>query len=110
MIVYGIPNCDTVKRARAQLDERGTAYTFHDFKKSGVLEKRLDTWLKAAGWEAPPHVPPATGHPGRRKGGLQRSKANPITRSLNNLVGPKQDRLRNCDAKVMRGFQVHSQA
>jgi len=51
MIVYGIPNCDTVKRARAWLDERGTAHSFHDFKKSGVPEKKLDAWLKAAGWE-----------------------------------------------------------
>ena len=52
MIVYGIANCDTVKRARAWFDERGTAYTFHDFKKSGMPEQRLDAWLKAVGWEA----------------------------------------------------------
>jgi Spx/MgsR family transcriptional regulator len=52
VIVYGISNCDTVKRARAWLDERGTGYTFHDFKKGGVPAHRLDTWLKAAGWEA----------------------------------------------------------
>jgi arsenate reductase (glutaredoxin) len=51
-IVYGIPNCDTVKRARAWLDERGTRYTFHDFKKAGVPEQRLDAWQRAAGWEA----------------------------------------------------------
>jgi arsenate reductase len=51
MIVYGISNCDTVKRARAWLDERGSAYTFHDFKKSGVPAPRLDAWLEAAGWE-----------------------------------------------------------
>jgi Spx/MgsR family transcriptional regulator len=52
MIVYGIVNCDTVKRARAWLDERGTGYSFHDFKKLGVPEERLDVWLKSAGWEA----------------------------------------------------------
>jgi len=51
MVVYGIPNCDTVKRARAWLDARGTPHTFHDFKKSGVPEKRLDDWLQSAGWE-----------------------------------------------------------
>jgi Spx/MgsR family transcriptional regulator len=51
MIVYGIPNCDTVKRARAWLDEQGVAYTFHDFKKSGVPAMRLDAWLKSEGWE-----------------------------------------------------------
>jgi Spx/MgsR family transcriptional regulator len=52
MIVYGITNCDTVKRARAWLDQRGTGYAFHDFKRSGVPGPRLDAWLEAAGWEA----------------------------------------------------------
>jgi len=52
MIVYGIPNCDTVKRARAWLDERGSVYAFHDFKRAGVPGQRLDAWLEAAGWEA----------------------------------------------------------
>jgi len=49
--VYGITNCDTVKRARAWLDEHGVAYTFHDFKKLGVPEAELDRWLASAGWE-----------------------------------------------------------
>jgi Spx/MgsR family transcriptional regulator len=49
--VYGIPNCDSVKRARAWLEARGSGYTFHDFKKAGVPQERLDAWLKAAGWE-----------------------------------------------------------
>jgi Spx/MgsR family transcriptional regulator len=51
MIVYGIPNCDTVKRARAWLAEQGRAHDFHDFKKAGVPPQRLDAWLAAAGWE-----------------------------------------------------------
>jgi Spx/MgsR family transcriptional regulator len=49
--VYGISNCDTVKRARAWLTEQGIDYTFHDFKKLGVPEAELDGWLAAAGWE-----------------------------------------------------------
>jgi len=49
--LYGIPNCDTVKKARRWLDERGVAYTFHDFKKQGVPESRLDAWIEARGWE-----------------------------------------------------------
>jgi Spx/MgsR family transcriptional regulator len=49
--VYGIPNCDSVKRARAQLAERGIAYSFHDFKKSGVPEHELAAWLQEAGWQ-----------------------------------------------------------
>lgn len=50
--LYGITNCDTVKRARAWLDEHGVAYRFHDFKKEGVPEAELDQWLRAPGWEA----------------------------------------------------------
>ena len=49
--LYGITNCDTVKRARAWLDEHGVAYRFHDFKKDGVPEDELDRWLLAPGWE-----------------------------------------------------------
>lgn len=49
--VYGIPNCDTVKKARAWLTERGVEYRFHDFKKQGVPGPELDRWLAAAGWE-----------------------------------------------------------
>jgi arsenate reductase (glutaredoxin) len=49
--LYGIPNCDTVKKARAWLTEHGVAYDFHDFKKQGVPATELDAWLKAVGWE-----------------------------------------------------------
>ncbi len=49
--LYGIPNCDTVKRARGWLSERSVAHVFHDFKKSGVPAARLDAWIKAQGWE-----------------------------------------------------------
>jgi Spx/MgsR family transcriptional regulator len=49
--LYGIPNCDTVKRARAWLLEQGVDHVFHDFKKAGVPQARLDTWIQAQGWE-----------------------------------------------------------
>ena len=52
MVIYGIPNCDTVKRARAWLTAHGREHRFHDFKKDGVPEPRLDAWLAAVGWEA----------------------------------------------------------
>ena len=48
--LYGIPNCDTVKKARRWLDERGVAYAFHDYKKQGVPEPQLDRWIAEAGW------------------------------------------------------------
>jgi Spx/MgsR family transcriptional regulator len=50
--LYGIPNCDTVKRARAWLGEHGLEHRFHDFKGHGVPEPRLDAWLATLGWEA----------------------------------------------------------
>jgi Spx/MgsR family transcriptional regulator len=50
--LYGIPNCDTVKKARAFLAERGVAHTFHDYKKQGVPVEALDRWIAELGWEA----------------------------------------------------------
>jgi arsenate reductase (glutaredoxin) len=50
-IVYGIPNCDTVKKARTWLADHGFDSPFHDFKKQGVPAAELDTWLAAVGWE-----------------------------------------------------------
>ena len=49
--LYGIPNCDTVKKARAWLTEHGLEYQFHDFKKLGVPPDRLKLWMAAVGWE-----------------------------------------------------------
>ena len=51
IIVYGIPNCDTVKKARAWLTAQGLAYSFHDFKKQGVPVDMLPAWASAIGWE-----------------------------------------------------------
>ena len=49
--VYGIPNCDTVKKARTWLTEQGLDYEFHDFKKLGVPAEKLPVWMQAVGWE-----------------------------------------------------------
>ena len=49
--VYGIPNCDTVKKARTWLDANGIAHTFHDYKKEGADPARLAKWTDAVGWE-----------------------------------------------------------
>ena len=51
IILYGIPNCDTVKKARAWLTGQGLAYSFHDFKKVGVPPERLAAWEDALGWQ-----------------------------------------------------------
>ena len=47
--LYGIPNCDTVKKARVWLDAQGRAYTFHDYKKEGADPERIAGWIDAAG-------------------------------------------------------------
>jgi len=49
--VYGIPSCDSVKKARVWLAEHGIDHVFHDFKKQGVPPETLDLWLKQVGWE-----------------------------------------------------------
>lgn len=51
MILYGIRNCDTVKKARAWLDARGIAHDFHDYRKSGIDAARLRDWADRIGWE-----------------------------------------------------------
>jgi arsenate reductase len=51
-ILYGIKNCDTVKKARRWLDDHGVAYRFHDFRTDGIDDKRLARWTKQLGWEA----------------------------------------------------------
>ena len=49
--LYGIPNCDTVKKARAWLAESSVDYVFHDFRKQGVPRDHLDRWIAELGWE-----------------------------------------------------------
>jgi Spx/MgsR family transcriptional regulator len=49
--LYGIPNCDKVRKARRWLDDHGVAYRFHDFRKDGVDEARLRAWVGELGWE-----------------------------------------------------------
>src|SRR5690349_15757142 len=49
--MYGIKNCDTIKKARTWLEARGLAYDFHDYKASGIDRPRLQGWVDALGWE-----------------------------------------------------------
>lgn len=49
--IYGIKNCDTMKKARAWLDKQGVGYAFHDYKVSGIDRERLERWSKKVGWE-----------------------------------------------------------
>lgn len=49
--LYGIPNCDTVKKARTWLDQNGIDYAFHDFKKAGLVPDLVNGWLENVDWE-----------------------------------------------------------
>ncbi len=50
--LYGIRNCDTMKKTRAWLDAKGVAYVFHDYKAQGIDRARLEGWTRSVGWEA----------------------------------------------------------
>lgn len=49
--IYGIPNCDTMKKARVWLEARGLEYAFHDYKKAGISADKLNAWSDAVSWE-----------------------------------------------------------
>jgi len=49
--IYGIPNCDTMKKARTWLEGQGIAHDFHDYKKVGISAEKLEAWADAVGWE-----------------------------------------------------------
>ena len=51
LTLYGIPSCDTVKKARVWLDQHGVAFAFHDYKKAGIARQRLEGWVAEYGWE-----------------------------------------------------------
>jgi len=49
--IYGIKNCDTMKKARGFLDKKGVDYAFHDYKTAGIEKDKLEKWVKKVGWE-----------------------------------------------------------
>ena len=51
LTVYGIPNCDTVKKTRTWLEKNSIAYTFHDYKKEGISDDKIENWFETLPWE-----------------------------------------------------------
>jgi Spx/MgsR family transcriptional regulator len=51
IIVYGIPNCDTTKKALTFLKKKGMSFTFHDYKQQGITKQKLEEWCKKLDWE-----------------------------------------------------------
>jgi arsenate reductase len=75
--LYGIPNCDTVRKARVWLEQHGVDYVFHDYKKAGIDPVRLGGWVDEHGWEAVLNRAGTTFKklPDSDKAGLNRDKA-----------------------------------
>ena len=77
LTIYGIKNCDTMKKARAWLDKAGHPYAFHDYKASGIDRARLEGWAGKVGWETLLNRSGTTFHklPESDKAGLTGAKA-----------------------------------
>lgn len=77
VMMYGIPNCDTVKKARGWLNAKGVSYGFHDYKKAGIDRDTLVGWCDALGWETVINRAGTTFRklPDADKAGLDRDKA-----------------------------------
>ncbi len=105
MIVYGIKNCDTMKRARAWLDGHGTAYTFHDYKVSGIERSRLEGWVKKAGWETLLNRAGTTFRklPDKDKEGLNEKKAVALMLAQPSMI--KRPVVELAGGKLMVGFR-----
>jgi len=83
--IYGIKNCDTMKKAIKWLNDNGVEFEFHDFKKAGLEEKQLKSWVKQVGWELLVNRRGTTWRklPEAERDGIDESKA--IQLILNNL-------------------------
>jgi arsenate reductase len=75
--IYGIPNCDTMKKARTWLEGQGIAHDFHDYKKVGISAEKLEAWADAVGWEVLLNKAGTTFRklPDSDKAGIDRAKA-----------------------------------
>ena len=102
--IYGIKNCDTMKKARAWLDGKGVAYAFHDYKSSGIDRSRLEAWARQVGWEALLNRAGTTFRklPDEEKAGLTEAKAIALM-----MVQPSMIKrpVLEADRKLLVGFK-----
>ena len=110
--IYGIKNCDTMKKARAWLDRRGVAYDFHDYKAAGIDREQLARWAKKVGWETLLNRAGATFRklPDKNKSALDENKA--ITLMLAQPSMIKRPVLDLGGGKLLVGFkpELYSEA
>ena len=110
--IYGIKNCDTMKKARAWLDKHGIDYTFHDYKTVGIERERLEQWCKRVGWETLLNRAGSTFRklPDKDKNGLDAKKAMALMLSQPSMI--KRPVLDLGGGKLLVGFkpEVYAEA
>jgi arsenate reductase len=102
--IYGIKNCDTMKKARAWLDSHGVAYDFHDYKTAGIDKDRLKRWSESLGWETLLNRAGTTFRklPDADKEGVNEKKALALMLAQPSMI--KRPVL-DCDGKLLVGFK-----
>jgi arsenate reductase (glutaredoxin) len=108
--IYGIKNCDTMKKACAWLDEHGVPYSFHDYKIAGIERERLERWEKKVGWEALLNRAGTTFRklPDRDKNGIDVKKALALMLAQPSMI--KRPVLELTGGKILVGFQSEAYA
>jgi arsenate reductase (glutaredoxin) len=105
LTIYGIKNCDTMKKARAWLGKHGVAYEFHDYKTAGIAPEQLETWSKKVGWETLLNQAGTTFKklPDKEKSGLDARKAIALMVAQPSMI--KRPVLDLGDGKLLVGFK-----
>jgi Spx/MgsR family transcriptional regulator len=103
--IYGIKNCDTIKKARAWLDQHGVEYAFHDYKTAGIERERLEQWSKKVGWETLLNRAGTTFRklPDKDKAGLDAKKATALMLAQPSMI--KRPVLDLGGGKLLVGFR-----
>ena len=108
--IYGIKNCDTMKKARAWLDKQGVEYTFHDYKAAGIEKDKLEAWSKKAGWDVLLNKAGTTFKklPDKDKEGLSEAKAIKLMLAQPSMI--KRPVLELPGGKLLVGFKPETYA
>ncbi len=105
IIIYGIKNCDTMKKARAFLDKQSVDYAFHDYKAAGIEKDKLEKWVKKVGWETLLNKAGTTFKklPDKDKEGLTEAKAIKLMLAQPSMI--KRPVLEIGGGKILVGFK-----
>ena len=104
--IYGIKNCDTMKKARAWLDQHGVKYDFHDYKTAGIERGKLEGWVRQVGWETLLNKAGTTFRrlPDKEKEGLTEKKAIALMLAQPSII--KRPVLELAGGKLLVGFKL----